>query len=114
MNREEALKVLGDGHTIWSVECAQEVCENIGVSWSDSVARKHYSYVNPGSSQKHNVYMDTEGEVTVACNTLTSYVMDQLGVEPQHYFHGRGSQAEHNARVIKEELDRRERYPLSN
>ena len=101
MNREEALKVLGDGHTIWSVECAQEVCENIGVSWSDSVARKHYSYVNPG-------------EVTVACNTLTSYVMDQLGVEPQHYFHGRGSQAEHNARVIKEELDRRERYPLSN
>ena len=107
MSREEALKILGAGHTIWSVECAQAVCENIGIPWSDSLARKHYSYVNPGLSQKHNLYMEVEGEVTVACNTLSGYAMDQLGVDPQHYFHGRGSQARYNAEVIKEELDRR-------
>ena len=107
MNREEALRILGDGHTIWSVECAQEVCENVGVTWAESLARKRYSHKSP-RGQKYDIDMAVEGEVTVDCSDLTGHVMDQLGVEPRHIFNGRGSQAQHNAKVIGEELTRKE------
>jgi hypothetical protein len=106
MNRNEAMAILGNGHSIWSVEAAKGVCENIGVPWSEALVKKHYSYQSE-YSPKYDLAMDTEGEETVSCYALTDYVMRQLDVEPLHFFHGRGSQAQHNAKVIQQALDQR-------
>jgi len=107
MNRKTALEILGDGHTIWSVKAAQEVCDNVGVRWLESLAKQRYSHKSP-MGQKHDVNMEVEGEMTVDCYDLTQHVMTKLGVEPSHIFNGRGSQAQHNAQVIKQALARRD------
>jgi hypothetical protein len=103
MDRIEALGILGDGHTIWSVECAQGVCATVGVQWAEALGRRHYSSPGPRGAT-----MEVEGEVTVACSDLTAHVMHQLGVKPDTIYHGRGAQARHNAAVIAAELNRRE------
>jgi len=114
MSRSTALMILANGHTIWSVECAKKVCENVGVPWKEGLARPHYTtqdyytYISPGWSQKYNLYMDVEGEITVADIDLRKHVMNELGVEPDRRCNGRGSQAEADTVVISAELDRRE------
>jgi len=105
VNRQEALEILGEGHSVWSVEAAKKVCENVGVPWSDFIAAPHYSVYDRG---KYNIYMQEEGEITVMCQDLTDYVMNQLGVQPERFYHGRGTQAKDNAEVIAKELERRE------
>jgi len=106
MNRNEAMAILGDGHSIWSVEAAKGVCENIGISWSEELVKKRYSYQSD-YSPKYDITMENEGEETVSCYALTGYVMGQLGIEPRNIFNGRGSQARYNATLIQEALDKR-------
>ncbi len=43
MTKNEALKVLSDGHAIISVPYAEKVCKAVSVSFDKRLVQKHYS-----------------------------------------------------------------------
>jgi hypothetical protein len=104
MTFKEALNMLGDGHTIWKVSTAKEICKVVGVPFAKHLVEKFKSdpigtfkglTMKPGKENSEGVY----------ALTLSQYVAKYLGVEEKAggYF-GRGSQARAYAEVIEEKI----------
>lgn len=86
MTKEEALEYLADGHNIWSVPTARDICEALGVKWDGT------SLVQPWGH---------EGTLGVESLVLSRYVAEKLGVADQAArLLGRGLQAREYARLI--------------
>ena len=100
MDVREALEAISTGHTIYSVEAAQEVCEAFGVSFPKSLVQVFESDRTP-----KGVTMYHGPEDGVWSLTLALHVAKCLGVYDQaHGYLGRGSQAREFARVVAEKL----------
>ena len=107
MDREEALKVLANGHTIISVEYAKEVCECVGVPFAKHLI-KRWKSDKPATFKGLTMKSGEENSEGVYTLILSGYVAKVLGVEGKAgSFLGRGFQAQAYARVIKEELEKR-------
>ena len=100
MEAQEALEAIGTGHTIWSVDYAEEACKAFGVSFPRSLVRVFESDRHPlGVTMKHGP------EDGVWSLTLARHVAECLGVSDKaRGFLGRGSQAREYARVVAEKL----------
>lgn len=100
MERAEALEAISTGHTIWSVEYAEEVCTAFAVSFPKSL-------VQVWESDRHplGVTMRYGPDQGVWSLPLAQHVAECLGVKDQaRGFLGRGSQAREYARVVAEKL----------
>ena len=101
LSREEALEAISDGHAIWSVEYAKQVCQAFGVSFPQSL-------VEVFESDRHHLgvtmyHGPAEGVWSL---TLALHVATCLGVKDKaRGFLGRGSQAREYARVVKAALE---------
>ena len=98
MDRIEALAMIGDGHTVWKPDYAEEICKAFGVSFPKSL-------VKPFRNEAH--YKGYHGQEAdgVYSLTLSQHVAQCLGVaDKAASFLGRGSQAREYARVVAEKL----------
>jgi hypothetical protein len=106
MTRDEALKVLEDGHTIWAPEHAKEVCSTLDIEWSDRLV-KNYGTDTSNPNPKHNLYMQPEYENTdgVYSLELSAHCAKTLGLgDAAGHLNGRGFRAKAYARAIREKL----------
>ncbi|MDO8750333.1 MAG: hypothetical protein Q7K03_04215 [Dehalococcoidia bacterium] len=100
MERKDALAIISNGHGIYSVKAAQEVCDAFGVSFPKNLVQAYESDRHPlGVTMLHGP------EQGVWSLSLAQHVAKCLGVaEKAHGFLGRGSQAHEYARVVAEKL----------
>ena len=103
MNREEALEVLADGHSVLSVEAAKKVCAAIGVLFGKHLVEVWHSDP-PGTFKGLTMNPEWEGREGVSALSLSNYVAAQLGADGGSFI-GRGFQAQANARAIREKLE---------
>ena len=97
---QEALEILKDGHTIWSVDFAKEVCAVLGVAFDKDLVQVY-------ESDRHTmgITMLHGPEQGVYSLHLSQHVADKLGVSDKaRGFIGRGSQAREYAKVVAEKL----------
>ncbi len=101
MERKDALAIISNGHGIYSVQAAQEVCAAFGVSFPKSLVEVFESDRHPlGVTMLHGP------EEGVWALTLGQHVAECLGVKDKAQgFLGRGRQASEYARVIAEKLE---------
>ena len=103
----EAINALEDGHTIWNPEYAQRVCIALGIPFSDHLIRKFYSENHHKGAHMNEGMEGAEGVYSL---TLSEYTANQFGVgKGARLFNGRGSQARHYARLVRQELERQGR-----
>ena len=100
MDIKEALETISDGHAIWRVGYAEEVCAALGVGFSEDLVQVYESDRHPlGVTMLHGP------DRGVWSLDLARHVAERLGVEGQaREFRGRGSQAREYARVVAEKL----------
>ncbi len=101
MDKEAALKVISDGHTVYTLETVAQVCEEFGIPPYPHEPWRWNSL--EGAFEKYGMTWVTksgEGE-GVWSLYLSYYVAEMLGAESdaQQYF-GRGAQAKANARAV--------------
>lgn len=96
MEQKEALHYLADGHTIWTVELADLVCEAFGVK---KIEPRRFSSDPPGTHK--GLTMKEENSLGVSSLELSRHVTSELGLEVRSFI-GRGFQAQANARAIAE------------
>ena len=107
MDKNEALDILRDGHTIWATDYAKEVCATRGVEWSDSLVQRYEtdrSHENP----KYNLTMKSEYEDTdgVYSLELSLYCAKAFGVaDAGSYLSGRGFRAQAYSRAIQKKME---------
>ena len=102
MTKQEAIDALSDGHTIYQVAYAKEICETLGVKLPKKMIRKFYS--DPPGTFK-GLTMKVEGDEGVSSLALSEWVASSLGVADQAgSFHGRGSQARAYAMAVEKAL----------
>lgn len=104
ITQQEALELLSDGHTIWTVEGAKEICAAVGVEFREHLIKKFKSDP-PGTFKGLTMNPEVENADGVDSLVLSQYVAKCLGVESRagDYF-GRGSQARAYARAIEQAL----------
>ena len=104
MTQKEAIEYLSDGHTIWTVKCAKEICESINVPFDQKLVRKFKSDP-PGTLKGLTMNEGQENSSGVDALTLSAYVASKLDVEKEagDYF-GRGKQARAYAEVVAKKL----------
>ena len=102
---EEALSAIESGHTIWTPEYAQTVCESLGIPFSPKLVQRFYS--EPEDYKGARMKEGCEGAEGVYSLDLSAYCAEQFGVikEAQSFF-GRGSQAREYARLVRAELEK--------
>ena len=100
MNIQEALEAINDGHAIWRVGYAKEVCATLGVAFRADLVQVYESDRHPlGVTMLHGP------DKGVWSLDLARHVAERLGVKGQaRGFLGRGSQAREYARVVAEKL----------
>lgn len=104
MNINKALKVLADGHTIWRVKFAKEVCETVGVPFDKKLIQK-FSSDPEGTFKGLVMYPGKENKEEVDGLSLSDYVTSYFKLtDKAGSFIGRGFQAKANAEVIKQKL----------
>jgi len=105
MTKEESLEYLSEGHDMWSVEIAKEICESIGVPFKDILIMRWTGQkdANPNNDPKGLWLNEDKPGEGVPSFRLSNYVANYLDLVA-HDFFGRGSQARENARVIREHL----------
>jgi hypothetical protein len=103
MTREEAISCLADGHSLWTVETAKEICEAIDVPFDNKLI-SHYEGqkdANPHNDPK-GLWLHADKPLDgVNALYLSDYVTDYLKLEVQSYI-GRGFQAQANAEAIRQ------------
>jgi hypothetical protein len=104
MQVQEALEYLADGHAILHVDTAKEVCQAIGVPFSDECILTWNS--RRDASQRYQFVSIEDGPGTgVGSLELSYYVTKQLGLgAPGTAFTGKGFQAQANSRAIAQKL----------
>lgn len=105
MTKEEAIKYLTDGHSEWTVECAQEICTAFGLEFPDDLIDRweDQADVNPDSHPKGLWLEEDKPGEGVYSLALSNYVVKSLGLEVMGYI-GRGFQAQANAGAIRKHL----------
>ena len=105
LTREEALKYLQTGHTIWVVKQAQEVCEALGVPFKKELV---WTWESPEDAfQRYGFYSSEEGPSEgVWSLKLARHVAFELGVTDYQSYHGRGSQARAIAEAIEKHFQK--------
>jgi len=102
---EEALSAIESGHTIWTPEYAQMVCESLGIPFSPKLVQRFYS--EPEDYKGARMKEGCEGAKGVFSLDLSAYCAEQFRVvEKAQSFFGRGSQAREYARLVRAELER--------
>lgn len=103
----EAIEAIADGHTFWSVGFAKEVCRVFGLRLPKKLIQ-HYegqADANPNNESKGLWLLEDGPTDGVYSLDLSYYVAQALGLgEPGAFLHGRGSQAQWNAKAVKELL----------
>lgn len=102
MTREEAVTHLAEGHSLWSVEMAQEICSAFEIPFSAHLVIhwQNQKDANPSNDPK-GLWLnepDKPGE-GVGSIELSNYVTRKLKLQVRDYY-GRGSQARANATAI--------------
>ena len=107
MERDEALEILADGHSVITVEAARDVCVAVGVDF-DAECRawlvKRWHSDPPGTVKGLTMHPGQEGQEGVYTLSLSNYVAGKLGVDGGSFI-GRGFQAQGNAKAIKAKLE---------
>lgn len=100
MSREDALAAIGSGHSVYSEEYAQRVCEHFGVP----KIKGHAMHSDPpGTFKGLTLTPEAEGTKLVMALGLGDWVIGHLGLSDKvQGFLGRGSQGREHARVIGE------------
>ena len=105
MDIKEALSALSDGHTIFTPEYAEGVCQAVGVPFDRKVLVRRWYSDPPGTFKGLTMKPEHEGSEGVYSLTLSRYVAKKLGVEEEAgNFFGRGFQARAYVRVIVRKL----------
>src|SRR3990167_5066036 len=106
MTQQEAIEGLSEGHSFMSPDWAKEVCEAVGVDFSENLIERYANQkeANPSNEPK-GLWLDKPNEPVEGVNTyrLSNYVADKMALKVPS-FYGRGSQARANAEVIKKHL----------
>ena len=108
MNKQEALAAIADGHTMYSVEFAKEVCKAFKVAFNKSLI-EHWTGQKDANPDNHPKGLwlneDKPGE-GVHSLALSRHIVEQLGeADKANLFLGRGTQAREYARVVRESLE---------
>jgi len=106
MTKEDAIECLADGHTLWTVEVAEEVCQAVGLKLPKSLI-VHYEGQKDANPENHFKGLTlNEDKPCDGVNSLdlSDWVMRKLGASSEDYF-GRGRQARANARAIRKALN---------
>lgn len=105
MERTEALEIIGDGHAIITVECAQEVCNALRVPFDRAKLVRRWKSDRPGTLKGLTMSLGRENSEGVYSLTLSYHVAAALGLgEPGSAFTGRGSQAQANSEAVAVKL----------
>ena len=105
MDVERALDLLSDGHTILPPECAEEVCQAVGVPFERDVLVQRWHSDPPGIPLGLTMNPEHEGSEGVFSLTLSRHVAEKLAdAEEAGSFHGRGFQARAYAEAIGRKL----------
>lgn len=96
MEQSEALVYLADGHTIWTPELADLVCDAFKV---ERIKPSRFKSDPPGTHK--GLTMTEEDSLGVSASHLSAHIVSELGLEVRSYI-GRGFQAQANARAIAE------------
>ena len=101
----ETIDLLSDGHSIYKVEKAQEICQALKLTLPDNLIIKWNN--RQDALKKYGFHAgDDKPASGVYSLSLSKWVATQLlGNTPGSVFHGRGSQARANAEVIKKKLN---------
>ncbi len=98
MDNRKAWDYINDGHTVWAVDTAREVCEAFGVSFPKKLVKFFKNEAHPMGYHGQ----ETDGVYSLE---LAAHVAQCLGVADQAQgFSGRGSQAREYARLVAEKL----------
>ncbi len=106
MTKEEALKVIADGHTFWNVDHAEKVCKAFGLELPKSLIETYANQkeANPDNHFKGLFIQTDKWPVSgVSSYRLSNFVTSKLGVKGGDYF-GRGTQARSNAEAIRKKF----------
>ncbi len=104
MTKNEALKVLSDGHTIITASYAKKVCKAVSVSFDERLVQKYHSDTS-GNPKGLTMAKGNEGVEGVYTLDLSRYVASKLGVlDKAANCLGRGFQAQAYADQIKKVL----------
>ena len=109
MTIREVLEYIAEGHSLWSVDLAKEICKTLNVPFKNRLIITWNSQkdANPTNDFKGLWLNEDKPGQGVASDRLSSYVVNYLCLKPKSFF-GRGSQARENARVLKEYLKGKE------
>ena len=104
MDINKALKVLADGHSIWKVDHAKEVCKVVNVPFNKKLIQKFKSDP-PGTFKGLVMAPERENSEGVDALDLSDYVTSYFKLtDKAGSFIGRGFQAQANARVVTQKL----------
>ena len=101
MTVDEALNVIGDGHTVYWPQVAKVVCEALGVPYKPELLRHYWS--DWTAYKGYQTTPDQEGALGVHSLELSDYIVSSLGL-PHRSFRGRGFQAQANRQDVEEHL----------
>ena len=110
MTQQEAFKYISDGHTLWTVECAKEVCKAFGVPFEENLVA-HYKGqkdANPNNDYKGLWLKEdkpTDGVNSLALSNYIAVKILNTQSIPSGEFYGRGSGARANAESVRRHLN---------
>ena len=103
MELKEAVERLGDGHGLWKIEGAKEVCEAFGVPFDEGLIETFTRKEIEGSGG----WMEGDApEMRAVCGLeLGRHIANKLGAEHEaHLYMGKGRQAREYQRAVEEKL----------
>lgn len=104
METQEAISILHNGHAIWSVQTAKDVCEAIGVRFDAELIDIFHSE-NPEHPLGLIMREGNENSPGVEALNLSHYVAKFLGVDKEAgSYLGRGTQASAYGDVVASKL----------
>ena len=103
MDRHEALIAIADGHTVYSPEYANQVCDALGVKHARV---RRFKSDPPGTHKGLMMAEGKENTLGVYSLDLAYHVAGQLGLTGEDYgdFFGRGRQARAIAQAVAAKL----------
>lgn len=103
MDRDTAIAKLADGHTEWTVDCAKEICEAVGVPFDDSLIDRWTGQADANPTGHFKGLFLNEDKPGEGVNSLylSKYVARQLGLKYEHKM-GRGFQAQVCAAAVSD------------